>query len=59
MPTSRPLPVLRANRLCRPPRSFAWLDHPLRSGGFLSRIASDEIALYGFLTLAADARGLS
>jgi hypothetical protein len=41
------------------PRSFAWLDHRLRSGGFLSRLTADEIALYCFLALAADAHGLS
>lgn len=59
MPTSRPLPVLRADRLRRPPRSFAWLDHRLRSGGFLERLDGGEIALYAFLALAADAQGLS
>ena len=59
MPTSRPLPVLRADRLRPPPRSFAWLDHRLRSGGFLARLGPDEIALYCFLALAADAQGLS
>jgi hypothetical protein len=53
------LPVLRADRLRRSPRSFAWLDHRLRSGGFLSRLEADEIALYFFLALAADAQGLS
>jgi hypothetical protein len=31
----------------------------LRSGGFLSRLSGDEIGLYAFLALAADARGLS
>lgn len=59
MPTSCPLPVLRVDRLRRPPRSFAWLDHRLRSGGCLSRLEADEIALYFFLVLAADAQGLS
>lgn len=59
MPTTRLLPVLRAERLRAPPRSFAWLDHRLRSGGFLARLNADEIALYCFLSLAADARGLS
>ena len=59
MPTSRPLPVLRADRLRRPPRSFAWLDHRLRSGGFLAQLTADELALYCFLVLAADAQGLS
>jgi hypothetical protein len=59
MPTSRSLPVLRADRLRCPPRSFAWLDHRLRSGAFLAQLAADEIALYCFLALAADAQGLS
>jgi hypothetical protein len=59
MPTSRPLPVLRPERLRRPPKSFAWLDHRLRSGGFLAGLNSAEISLYCFLALAADARGLS
>ena len=59
MPTSRPLPVLHAERLRRVPRSFAWLDHRLRSGGFLAQLTADEIALYCFLALAADAQGLS
>jgi hypothetical protein len=59
MPTSRPLPVLRADRLRCPPRSFAWLDHRLRAGSFLAQLTADEIALYCFLTLAADAQGLS
>jgi hypothetical protein len=31
----------------------------LRSGGFLARLSGEEIALYLFLALAADARGLS
>jgi len=59
MPTSRPLPVLRADRLRSPPRSFAWLDHRLRSGGFLAQLTAEEIALYSFLALAADGQGLS
>jgi hypothetical protein len=59
MPTSRPLPVLRADRVRRPPRSFAWLDHRLRSGSFLAQLTADEIALYCFLALAGDALGLS
>jgi hypothetical protein len=59
MPTSRPLPVLQPERLRRPPKSFAWLDHRLRSGGFLARLNAAEISLYFFLALAADAHGLS
>jgi len=50
---------LRPERLRCPPKSFAWLDHRLRSGGFLSGLNPAEISLYCFLALAADARGLS
>jgi hypothetical protein len=59
MPTRRPLPVLVPERLRRVPRSFAWIDHRLRSGGFLEKLSPDEIALYLFLVLAADRNGLS
>ena len=59
MPTSRPLPLLRPDRLRSVPRSFAWLDHGLRSGGHLARMAPEEIALYLFHVLAADAQGSS
>lgn len=59
MPTKRPLPVLVPERLRRVPRSFAWIDHRLRSGGFLEKLTPEEIALYLFLSLAADSKGLS
>ena len=59
MPTKCPLPVLVPKRLRRVPRSFAWIDHRLRSGGFLKRMEPEEIALYLFLALAADRQGLS
>ena len=59
MPTKRPLPVLIPERLRRVPCSFAWIDHRLRSGGFLERMGPEEIALYLFLALAADREGLS
>ena len=59
MPTSRPLPLLRPDRLRSIPRSFAWLDHRLRSSGLLARLAPEELGLYCFLTLAADAQGRS
>ena len=59
MPTSRPLPVLVPERLRRVPRSFAWIDHRLRSGGFIEKLTPEEIALYLFLALAADREGLS
>jgi hypothetical protein len=41
------------------PRSFAWIDHRLRSGGFLEKLTPEETALYLFLALAADREGLS
>ena len=59
MPTSRPLPLLCPERLRRPPPSFAWLDHRLRSDAFLPRLSPAELSLYLFLVLAADAQGLS
>lgn len=59
MPTSRPLPVLRPDRIRKVPASFAWIDHQLRSSGFLQRMSSDEVSLYLFLALAADKQGLS
>lgn len=59
MPTSRPLPLLRSDRLRSIPRSFAWLDHGLRSTGLLARMAPEELGLYCFLALAADAQGRS
>jgi hypothetical protein len=59
MPTSRPLPVLRADRLRRVPRSFAWIDHRVRSWGLLERLSPAEVGLYLYLVLAADRQGLS
>ena len=59
MPTSRPLPVLCPERLRRPPKSFAWLDHRLRANHVLASLSGEEIGLYVFLVLAADAQGLS
>jgi hypothetical protein len=59
MPTRWAIPVLCPDRLRRIPRSFAWIDHRLRSEGWLQRLASAELDLYLFLALAADGRGLS
>jgi hypothetical protein len=59
MPTLRPLPVLVPERLRQVPRSFAWIDHRLRSARWLERLTPAEIALYLFLVLAADRQGLS
>jgi hypothetical protein len=59
MPTHRPLPVLRPDRVRQIPRSFAWLDHRLRSDSILAALTPEEIGLYCFLSLAADAQGLS
>jgi len=59
MPTKKPLPVLAPDRLRRPPGSFAWIDHCLRSSGLLPMLEPPAIGLYLFLVLAADKEGLS
>jgi hypothetical protein len=41
------------------PPSFAWIDHRLRSEGFLPRLRPEALGLYLFLALAADQQGLS
>lgn len=59
MPLKKPLPVLEPERLRRIPRSFAWIDHRLRSEGWLKKFQPADIAMYLFLALAADRNGLS
>ena len=59
MPTKKPLPVVVPDRVRRPPRSFASIDHRLRSSGRLAMLDPPEIGLYLFLVLAADKDGLS
>lgn len=59
MPTKRQLPVLVPGRLRTPPRSFAWIDHRLRSSGLLPMLDPPDLGLYVFLALAADKDGLS
>ena len=59
MPMKKRLPVVAPDRLRRPSRSFAWIDHRLRSSGLLSMLDPPEIGLYLFLVLAADKDGLS
>lgn len=59
MPLKKPLPVLLPQRIRKVPASFAWIDHRLRSEGVLERLRPEDLALYLFLTLAADHNGLS
>jgi len=59
MPLKKPLPVLVPYRLRKVPRSFAWIDHRIRSEGVLKRMEPADLGLYLFLTLAADRNGLS
>src|ERR1051325_8629556 len=59
MATFRSLPLLCSERVRRIPTSFAWIDHRLRSDGFLQRMTPDEVSLYFFLALASDRQGLS
>ena len=59
MPLKRPLSVLVPYRLRNVPRSFAWIDHRIRSEDILKRMEPADLGLYLFLTLAADKNGLS
>lgn len=59
MPAKKALPVLAPDRVRKPSRSFAWIDHRLRSSGLLAMLEPPEIGLYLFLALAADRDGLS
>lgn len=59
MTLKKPLPVLVPQRVRQVPPSFAWIDHRIRSEGFLERLEPADIGLYLFLTLAADRHGLS
>ena len=59
MPLKKPLPLLTPQRIRKIPPSFAWIDHRLRSEGFLERLRPEDIGLYLFLALAADRNGLS
>ena len=59
MPLRKPLSVLVPQRVRQVPPSFAWIDHRLRTEGFLQRLEPADLGLYLFLTLAADRHGLS
>jgi len=59
MPLKKPLSLINPHAVRRIPPSFAWLDHRLRTNGFLETFTPNEIALYFFLALAADQQGLS
>ena len=59
MPLKKPLPLLVPQRLRTVPRSFAWIDHRLRSEGILPQLRPQDLGLYLFLVMAADQRGLS
>jgi hypothetical protein len=59
MPLKKPLSLIHPHAVRRILPSFAWLDHRLRSNGFLETFTPGEIALYFFLALATDQQGLS
>jgi hypothetical protein len=59
MPLKKPLSVLVPQRIRQVPTSFAWIDHRIRSEGFLAQLRPEDIGLYLFLVLAADCNGLS
>jgi hypothetical protein len=59
MPLKKPLSVLVPSRRRNVPRSFAWIDHHIRSKGILKQMEPADLGLYLFLVLAADRNGLS
>jgi len=59
MPTARALPVLCPDRIRKIPKSFAWIDHQLRTNGSFQLMTGDDVGFYFFLALAADKLGLS
>jgi len=59
MPLKKPLPILVPQRVRRVPRSFAWIDHRLRSEGFLERVQPEPIERENLRTHRRRPRGLS
>lgn len=59
MPLKKPLIPVAPQFVRAIPRSFAWIDHRLRTRQFLVDFEPEEFALYLFLALAADQQGLS
>jgi len=59
MPLKKPLVPVMPNCMRKIPRSFAWIDHRLRSEKWIADFAPEEFALYLFLALTADQYGLS
>ena len=51
--------LLDESRLRTIPRSYGWADHRLLREKFLVKLDVQSIALYFFLILAGDSRGLS
>ena len=58
MPLKKPLSLIHPHAIRRIPPSFAWLDHRLRSNGFLETFTPSEIALYFFSYSPPTTRGL-
>jgi hypothetical protein len=52
-------PTPRPDRQRSIPRGFGWIDHRLRRDGHLGAMSAEDMALYLFLVLAADHRGVS
>lgn len=59
MPLKKPIQPPQPNMVRTIPKSFAWIDHRLREYQYLRDFSPPEIALYFFLILAADDKGLS
>ena len=59
MPMQKPLFPLLPAQVRKVPRSFAWIDHALRSSDLMQQLEPGDFGLYLFLVLAADSKGLS
>lgn len=60
MPARKVVPVVpEPGRIRRIEQSFAWLDHRLLREGHLEGMSLVDLAVYVFLVLASDARGVS
>lgn len=59
MQRRRTVATPRPDRIRSVPSGFGWIDHRLLREGHLAWLKPAEIALYVFLVLAADRRGVS
>jgi len=51
--------ILCRERVRQVPRAFSWVDHRLVRDGHIGRCSHEALALYLFLVIVSDAKGLS